>query len=82
MILIIDNNLVDFDVYHKPNICFSTFIVKVFTQHKDFSETHCMIFFINKNNRLQKLKDHLLKRKNREKTIDYFFTKLIQTCKS
>ena len=32
----------------------------------------------NKNNRLQDLKDHLLKRKHPEKVIDYSFTKLSQ----
>ena len=32
----------------------------------------------NTNNRLQKLKGHLLKRKHPEKIIDYSFTKLFQ----
>ena len=42
---------------------------------------HNRIVTDNKNNRLQELKDPLLKRKHPEKVIDYSFTKLFQARK-
>ena len=61
-----------------------TFTTKLVTQHTKhniaLSLARCIVPIVtdNTNNQLQKLKGHLLKRKNPEKIIDYCFTKLFQ----
>ena len=60
-----------------------TFVIDVVTYHTRKSNIALLlvrrivrIVTDNKNNRLQEIKDHLLKRKHPEKIIDYSFTKL------
>ena len=79
------NNKLHFDVYHKPTNCFSYLHYKSchppHTRNNTALSLATRIVWIvtdNKDNRLQKLEGHLLKRKHPEKIIDYSFTKLFQ----
>ena len=77
------NNELNFDVYHKPKEKFSYFCYRCC--HLPHTKNNIALLLVrrivqivtdNKNNRLQEIKDHLLKRKHPEKIIYYSFTKL------
>ena len=79
------NNKLHFDAYHKPTNYFSYLHYE--SCHPSHTENNITLSLArrivrivtdNKDNRLQELKGHLLKRKHSEKIIDYSFTKLFQ----
>ena len=76
------SNQLHFNVYHRPTNSFSYLHYK--RCHPLHTKTNIVLSIAkgivqiitdHKTNQLQKLKDHLLKRKQPEKKIDYSFTK-------
>ena len=74
-----------FDVSHKPTNSFTYLHYK--SCHPPHTKNNIALSLArrivrivtdNKNNRLQEVKGHLLKKKNKEKVIDSTFTKLFQ----
>ena len=81
----ITNNKLHFDVYHKPTNSFSYIHYK--SCHPPQTENNIALSLArriarivtdNKDNQLQELKGHFLKRKHPEKIIHFSFTKLLQ----
>ena len=77
------NNKLHFDIYHKPTNSFSYLYYK--SCHPPHTKNDITLSLArrivrivndNKNNQLQELKGHLLKRKHWQQIIYYSFTKL------
>ena len=81
---IVENNLV-FDIYCKPTNSLIYLVYTIFypshTKNNillSLAKRIARIVTNNKENRLKKLKEHLLNRTNQEHIIDYSFTKIFQ----
>ena len=79
------NNELNFDIYRKPAHSFGYLHYKDCTHRTrktivlSLARHIVRIVTDNKNNRLEEVKDHLLKRKHLDKILDYSFTKLFQS---